>query len=142
MKEEKPRKWVEIGSCRHIFPAYFAGIFFHLTASHHSHNILTSNILPKSHLRLGTSESTQRQPPILQLIDYQTLQKQSDGYGVGNTVARGGKTCGGKTLWRKNPVEAKPRQVALLAALLTSGFRNGAESQKYPHRSAFLSNFI
>ena len=52
------------------------------------------------------------------------------------------KPHGGKTLLRKNPVEAKPRQVALLTALLTSGFRNGAKSQKYPHRSAFLSNFI
>ena len=39
----------------------FAGIFSNLTASHHSYNVLIFNILPKSLLRLGTSESTQRQ---------------------------------------------------------------------------------
>ena len=90
MKAEKP---VEVSrnrilsvyligiSCRY----YLAGIFFHLTASYHFHNVLISNILPKSPLRLGTLESTQKQGLFLQLIDYQALQKQSDGYGVENT---------------------------------------------------------
>lgn len=126
MKEEKPRRRVGIGFCRYILPVYFAGIFFNLTASRHSHNILTSNILPKSHLRLGTLESTQRQPRFCNLL----IIKRSKNRAM---------AMGREIRW---PVEAKPRQVALLAALLTSGFRNGAESQKYPHRSAFLSNFI
>jgi len=86
MKAEKPEevdrnRILSVLSCRH----YLAGIFFHLTASHHFHNVLISNILPKSPLRLGTLESTQKQGLFLQLIDYQALQKQSDGYGVENT---------------------------------------------------------
>lgn len=63
------------------------GIFFHLTASHYFRNVLISNISPKSPLRLGILESTQKQGLFLQLIDYQALQKQSDGYGVENTAA-------------------------------------------------------
>ena len=83
MKAEKP---VEVSRNR-ILSGYLVGIFFHLTASHHSRNILISNILLKSLLRLGTLESTQKQGLFLQLIDYQALQKQSDGYGVENTAA-------------------------------------------------------
>ena len=107
MKEEKPRRRVGIEFCRHVLSVYFAGIFFNLTASLYSHNLLISNVLPKPPLHLGTLESTQSQPAFLQLIDYQTPSEKRNGYGVGNTVARGGKTA-----WRQNPVEAKPRQAA------------------------------
>jgi len=93
MKEEKPRRRVGIGFCRYILPVYFAGIFFNLTASLYSHNLLISNVLPKPPLHLGTLESTQSQPAFLQLIDYQTPSEKRNGYGVGNTVARGGKTA-------------------------------------------------
>jgi|GEM_PF-2648652 hypothetical protein len=48
-----------LGTC--ISAPENAGIFSNLTASHHSHNVLIFNILPKPRLRLGTSESTQRQ---------------------------------------------------------------------------------
>lgn len=93
MKEEKPRRRVGIGFCRYILPVYFAGIFFNLTASLYFHNLLIFNVLPKPPLRLGTLESTQSQPAFLQLIDYQTPSEKRNGYGVGNTVARGGKTA-------------------------------------------------
>jgi len=45
---------------------------------------LIFNILPKLPLRLGASESTQRQPAFLQVTDYQSSQKEPDGCGVKN----------------------------------------------------------
>ena len=56
----------------------------HLTASHYFYNVLIFNILPKLPLRLGASESTQRQPAFLQVTDYQSSQKEPDGCGVKN----------------------------------------------------------
>lgn len=61
-----------------------AAPFFHPTASRHFCKSLTINKLPKTVLRLGTSESTQSQPAYSGSIDNQCVIKTQDGYGVEN----------------------------------------------------------